>query len=403
MKSYLCLVLALAASVLGRAVRLAPIFSDGDVIPDSYIVQLREPDMAIAGQPLNPDYSEFVEQHLQQVFGQGFADRQIERLNLGYSLTLTHSEVENLRLNQDVDFIEQNQRFYPSEIQKRPRNWGLDRISQRQLPLNGQYPYSDVAGEGVDVYVVDTGINIEHEDFEGRAIWGYTAPANDRDIDGNGHGTHVASTIVGKAYGVAKKANVYAVKVLRSSGYGSTVDVLKGIDWVGQTHAAKKAKNGTTKSVANMSLGGGKSNALELAVERSTRLGVLFAVAAGNENSDACKGSPSGSPAALTVGATNRFDIRSVFSNWGSCVDIFAPGSGITAAWTGGKTVTKTISGTSMASPHVCGVMALFLAEKDFTPEELKAEVLKAATKNVVHLTSGSPNLLLFSNPPVSG
>jgi cerevisin len=269
-----------------------------------------------------------------------------------------------------------------------------------------QYYYPDTAGEGVDVYVVDTGVNIEHEDFEGRAKWGATTVPNDRDVDGNGHGTHVASTIAGKAHGVAKKAQIIAVKVLSSSGYGSTASVMGGISFSAKEHKRKSddaARRGgqKVKSVGNMSLGGGKSTALDNAVERAIAAGVLFAVAAGNDGRDACDYSPAGAPSALTVGATTKFDTRSYFSNIGACVDIFAPGSDITAAWIGGKTTIKTISGTSMASPHVAGVMALVAADGDYTPKELKNKVLALATRDVVkNVGKGSPNLLLFNGNP---
>jgi len=279
-------------------------------------------------------------------------------------------------------------------------SWGLDRVSRRDLPLNGTYSFIPSAGEGVDVYVVDTGINVAHEDFEGRAVWGYTAPRGDQDVDGNGHGTHVASTIAGKKYGIAKKANVIAVKVLRSSGYGSMADVLKGIEWAAAEHVRKNDER-KTKSIGNMSLGGGRSRTLDKVVNKAIEKGVLFAVAAGNDNRDACDYSPARADKAVTVGATDRNDKRSYFSNWGECVDIFAPGSMITGAWIGSKTAEKTISGTSMASPHVAGVLALLAGEhEDMTPSELKKHLLALATPDKVSdVREGSPNLLLYSNP----
>lgn len=335
------------------------------------------------------------------------ANQVLHEYNLGYAAVLDHQTVEHLRHMPGVDMIEANQKMYTTEVQRNPKNWGLDRISQRQLPLTGQYPYPDHAGEGVDVYVIDTGVNILHEDFEGRAIWGVTTPQGDQDKDGHGHGTHVASTIAGKLYGVAKKANIIAVKVLRSDGSGTTADVLKGVEWAATEHIRKvRASEGrrTVKSVANMSLGGGKSNILDMAVDKSIQKGVLFAVAAGNDNRNACNFSPAATESALTVGATDRHDRRSSFSNYGECVDVFGPGSDITAAWINTLTGTRTISGTSMASPHVCGVMALMLAEEELTPAELKAKVLKFTTEHVVKNPGiKSPNRLLFSpNPEVT-
>jgi cerevisin len=235
-----------------------------------------------------------------------------------------------------------------------------------------------------------------------------TAPQGDKDIDGNGHGTHVSSTIAGKAFGVAKKARVIAVKVLRSNGYGTMADAVKGVSWAASEHL-RKVKEARTqnakpvRAVSNMSLGGGKSQALDTAVERAIAKGLLFAVAAGNDGKDACNYSPAAVKSAVTVGATDKLDQRSYFSNVGKCVDVFAPGSDITAAWIGSNFYTRTISGTSMASPHVCGVLALLAAEGDYTPEQLKAKLLSLATPNVISdVGKESPNKLLFNNPPSS-
>eukprot|EP00158_Paraphelidium_tribonemae_P004949 Partr_v1_DN27071_c1_g1_i1_m29120 putative Serine protease len=301
----------------------------------------------------------FVE-HLNKLFAANLlqSSELLHKYELGYAAVLSPADLAHLRTMFEVEFIEANQVVsvidpVSSKSTVDLSNWGLERISQRDLPLSGKYPVSETAGEGVDVYVIDTGINIAHEEFEGRAIWGLTAPRGDEDADGNGHGSHVASTIAGKTFGVANKATVIAVKVLRSSGYGSMSDVLKGINWAAQEHVRKSSlatKGKIVKSVANMSLGGGKSPSLDRAVDRAIAKGVLFAVAAGNDNADACQYSPAAANDAITVGATTRDDDRAWFSNWGSCVDILAPGHEITAAWIGSKTATRTISGTSMAS-----------------------------------------------------
>ena len=280
--------------------------------------------------------------------------------------------------------------------------WGLARISHRDsltLGTFSKYLYSTDGGEGVDVYVIDTGANIEHVDFEGRANWGKTIPSNDEDIDGNGHGTHCSGTIAGKKYGVAKKANIYAVKVLGTNGSGTMSDVVKGVEWAVNRHAeqVKAAKDGKGRkgfkgSAANMSLGGGKSVALDLAVNAAVDAGIHFAVAAGNDNFDSCRYSPAAAEKAVTVGASTLADERAYFSNYGECNDIFAPGLNILSAWKGTKYATNTISGTSMASPHIAGLLAYFLslqpakdsayAVADITPKQLKNTLLSVATQD---------------------
>jgi cerevisin len=307
--------------------------------------------------------------------------------------------------------------MYTSDRQRQTdAPWGLVRVSHRSLPnteagKNHSYIYSGEAGEGVTVYVVDTGVQIHHHDFEGRAKWGKTVPVNDTDTDGNGHGTHVAGTIVGKTYGVAKKANVVAVKVLRSNGSGTMADVVKGIEEVVNLHreAEKEAAkaNKKVRSVANMSLGGGRSRVLDRVVDAAVEAGVAFAVAAGNSGDDACDYSPAASAKAVTVGATTNIDAMAWFSNHGDCVDIFAPGHQIESTWIGGNSSTNTISGTSMASPHVAGVMALLLSEPeyaDLSPKELKEKLLELSTEGLVtgipKWAGGGQNKLLFSDPP---
>lgn len=293
--------------------------------------------------------------------------------------------------------------------------WGLARISHRD-PLTlgsfNKYLYDDNAGEDVDVYVIDTGININHNDFQNRAIWGKTIPDNDLDIDGNGHGTHCAGTIASQHYGVAKKANVIAVKVLRSNGSGSMSDVIKGVEFAALSHNHKLTKKDNKKykgAAANMSLGGGKSPSLDMVVDAAVNAGIHFAVAAGNENQDACDTSPAASAKAITVGASTLSDDRAYFSNWGTCVDVFAPGLNILSTYIGSNDATASLSGTSMASPHVAGLLAYFLSlqpDKDsqfssysqLTPEQLKKKLIDYSTKNVLFdLPEGTPNKLIFN------
>jgi cerevisin len=292
----------------------------------------------------------------------------------GYSGMFTDGVVDQIRQMPEVDYVERDQIVKTMEVQKQAP-WGLARISHRHKLTFGtfsKYVYNADGGKGVDVYVVDTGINIDHTEFEGRADWGKTIPLNDVDEDGNGHGTHCAGTIASRAYGVAKAANVIAVKVLGSNGSGTMSDVVSGVVWAAESALAKAAAaraefaaTGKTKhkgSVANMSLGGGKSRALDDAVNRAVLAGLHFAVAAGNDNRDACDYSPAAAEEAVTVGASTLGDERAYFSNHGSCVDLFAPGLNIKSTWTGSRTATNTISGTSMASPHTAGLLAYLLS-----------------------------------------
>jgi len=285
-------------------------------------------------------------------------------------------------------------------------DWGLDRIDERAIDLNGVYNYATTAGTGVDAYIVDTGILITHNEFVGRATWGanYADATND---DCNGHGTHVAGTVGGTTYGVAKNVHLIAVKVLGCSGSGSWAGVISGIQYVAtQAGITKKP------SVANMSLGGGLYTALNDAVAAAVATGVTFVVAAGNNNGDACSFSPASTPTAISVGATSvsgasgsEVDSRAYFSNYGTCVDVLAPGDIIKSAYIGGNTVTRSLSGTSMASPHVCGVAALFLsANPTATPADVLHNLVSNATPGVISMgctataCNQTPNLLLHTN-----
>jgi cerevisin len=318
-----------------------------------------------------------------------------------------------------VEFIERDQEMHTLTDPALEKNapWGLARISHRDSLSFGtfnKYLYSEDAGAGVDAYVIDTGTNIDHVDFEGRASWGKTIPVGDEDKDGNGHGTHCSGTIAGKKYGVAKKANIKAVKVLKSNGSGSMSDVVKGVEYAANAHSEKAAaaKEGKVKnfkgSVANMSLGGGKAQILDLAVNAAVDAGLHFAVAAGNDNADSCGYSPAGAEKAITVGASTLADERAYFSNFGKCNDIFAPGLNILSTWIGSKYAVNTISGTSMASPHICGLLAYFLslqpsqdsayAVAEITPKKMKENMLAIGTTGALSdVPSNTANLLAWN------
>ncbi|MGX1129525.1 subtilisin family serine protease [Streptomyces glaucescens] len=307
----------------------------------------------------------------------------------GYSATLSESEAKRLAADPAVASVEQNQRVSIDATQSNAP-WGLDRIDQTSLPLSGTYTYPDSAGGGVTAYVIDTGVRITHSQISGRAFNGYDAVDGDTTAqDGNGHGTHVATTIAGSTYGVAKKAKIVAVRVLNNSGSGTTAGVVAGIDWVTQNHSGP--------SVANLSLGGGVSTTLDNAVRNSIASGVTYAVAAGNSNANASSFSPARVSEAITVGATTSTDARASYSNYGSVLDIFAPGSSITAGWHTSDTATNTISGTSMATPHVAGAAAVYLASHtSATPAQVASALTAGATTGkVTSPGSGSPNRLL--------
>ncbi|MFE9747071.1 S8 family peptidase [Saccharothrix saharensis] len=307
----------------------------------------------------------------------------------GFAVTATPKQAAKIAGDPRVALVQQDVVVTATATQSPTPSWGLDRVDQRNLPLNNSYTYPTTASN-VTAYIIDTGIRTTHADFGGRATWGANTSGDGNDSDCHGHGTHVAGTVGGAAHGVAKAVKLVAVKVLNCAGSGTTAGVVAGVDWV--------TANRSGPAVANMSLGGGAQPALDTAVANSIASGVTYAVAAGNSNADACGFSPARVPAALTVNASDRNDARAGFSNWGTCTDLFAPGVDITSAWATGDTATNTISGTSMASPHVAGVAALHLAANPAaTPAQVGAAVLNAATPNVVQNPgTGSPNRLLF-------
>lgn len=271
-------------------------------------------------------------------------------------------------------------------------DWGLDRIDQKALPLNSAYSYLQT-GSGTTAYIVDTGILSSHQQFSGRVLSGYTAISDGNGTtDCNGHGTHVAGTVGGSTYGVAKNVNLVPIRILGCDGSGASSNVIAGLDWI--------LKNGKKPAVVNMSLGGDASTSLDSAVENLFDNGYVMVVAAGNSNTDACSASPARVSKALTVAATDNTDTRASYSNYGSCVDIFAPGSQINSSWIGSNTATKVLNGTSMATPHVAGVVAEMLQSiPTATPQTISTNLLNQASSNVVKNPSGSPNRLLYKSP----
>ncbi|WP_433333216.1 PKD domain-containing protein [Spirillospora sp. CA-294931] len=304
----------------------------------------------------------------------------------GFSVKMNESQAKRLAADPAVRYVEQN------AIARATVTWGLDRVDQRDLPVDNNYsPPND--GSGVTAYVVDTGMDLDHPDYEGRATSGYDFIDNDSDAsDCNGHGTHVGGTVGSKTWGIAKKTKLVAVRVLDCSGRGPYDGIISAIDWV--------TKNAPQAAVGNMSLGGGKSQAVNDAVAKSMAAGVAWAVAAGNEGQDACNVSPASTPGALTVAASDQQDKRSIWnstqsSNYGSCVDLFAPGSNITSTTNGGSSGSN--GGTSMATPHVAGALVLATAANpSISVADANAKIMNSTTPNKITDIKGSPNKLLY-------
>jgi subtilisin family serine protease len=306
----------------------------------------------------------------------------------GFAVEMSPEDAEALSQDFRVAYVEEDGVVTADATQSNPP-WGLDRIDQRNRPLNAIYTFN-WTGSGVRAYVIDTGIRATHSQFGGRASNVFDAFGGSG-ADCNGHGTHVAGTIGGSTYGVAKSALLRGVRVLDCNGSGSNSGVIAGVDWVRTNHIAP--------AVANMSLGGGASSALDTAVNNLSNAGVTIAVAAGNSNANACNSSPARAANAITVGSTTTTDARSSFSNFGTCLDLFAPGSGILSSWFSSDTATATLSGTSMASPHVAGAAALYKqANPSASAATIRNALVNNATTNVVtNAGTGSPNRLLYT------
>lgn len=321
----------------------------------------------------------------------GWVERSFNRVFRGMVVTASTADLRALQLDPDVVAIEPDLPIQVDAVQN-GATWGIDRIDQNDLPLSNTYNYT-ATGSGVKVFVVDSGVLSTHTEFTGRVLPGYSSITDGfGTIDRNGHGTHVTGTIAGTTYGVAKQASIVPVRVLDRNGSGNTSGVIAGLNWIaGQVSVGSKA-------VVSMSIGGGSSTSLNNAVQAVINKGATVVVAAGNESSNACSTSPASAPNAVTVGATDSSDSFASYSNRGSCVDILAPGSSVTSAWIGSNTRTSTISGTSMATPHVSGVAALMLQDSYKTPAEISALLSANAVSNTINnVPSGTVNKFLNS------
>ncbi|MBM0228829.1 S8 family serine peptidase [Micromonospora sp. ATA51] len=351
------------------------------VVPDRYIVVLKD-------HKASPSEVRATASALAAANG-GTVRHVFTKALKGYSAAMNRRQAERLAADPDVAYVEQVRRYSATDTQSNPPSWGLDRIDQTTAKADRSYTYP-TTGAGVTAYILDTGIDLDHQEFGGRAGSGYDFIDNDPDAqDCEGHGTHVAGTVGGTKYGVAKGVKLVAVRVLDCEGSGTSEQIINGIEWV-TTNAAKPA-------VANMSLGfNGTDQAVNDAVTRSVAAGITYSVAAGNGMQDACGVSPASVPTAITVGATDRVDFRAWFSNYGNCLDTFAPGVSIVSAAKGTTDGSTAMNGTSMASPHVAGAAALLLeANPKWTPQQVRDSIVTSGISGAVHDTMGSVDRLL--------
>ena len=364
--------------------QVAQFMRSPNAVRDEYIVVLREDVKTVAQRGASAIAREMASARGGEVLST------YEHALKGFAVRMPEARVRELLADPRVKYIEENGYVQAIGTQS-SATWGIDRTDQRDLPLNSTYNYN-VDGTGVHAYIIDTGVRLTHTEFTGRMGTGYDAvTAGGNANDCQGHGTHVAGTVAGTTWGLAKKAIVHPVRVLNCQGSGTNADVIEGMDWVAANHVKP--------AVANMSLGGGASQATDDAVERMFAAGVPVAVAAGNDNANACNYSPARAPNAITVGSTTSSDARSSFSNYGTCLDIYAPGSSITSASFSSDTASTSMSGTSMASPHVAGVAALYLsANPGATAQQVRDALVTNGTANkVTSAGTGSPNVLLYS------